>query len=251
MTEIIKLNIGGYLYTTSKNTLCKYSNSMLGTMFSSDNFKLTTDSEGYYFIDRNGIYFDYILKFLRDDKLNIEDLQISEIKDLLDEANFYMLDGLVEYLIYHGLEKDRDQNMEIYIYEHSNINIREFETEFNELFTINNMLSLENVFWNVDRAKKPIKEIYHCSKDGFNFSVKWEPSSIYNTDVGIKFNNFIRKYNKIYVSNYSIYDNKIECENLKNILENLNNHPSNVFRTPYKHIKLYCDFSHITLSFYL
>ena len=68
MNNIVYLNVGGTQYTTTKSTLCRYPDSMLGRMFSDENkFSLAKDKEGNIFIDGNGIIFEYILDYLRYD----------------------------------------------------------------------------------------------------------------------------------------------------------------------------------------
>ena len=67
-SEIVRLNVGGAKYFTTKSTLRKYSRSMLGAMFT-ENISLSKDEDGYYFIDRCGHIFQYILQFLRCGKL--------------------------------------------------------------------------------------------------------------------------------------------------------------------------------------
>lgn len=44
---IVHLNVGGTKYVTSKSTLRKYPQSMLGVMFT-ENVPLSTDEDGYY-----------------------------------------------------------------------------------------------------------------------------------------------------------------------------------------------------------
>eukprot|EP01116_Phalansterium_solitarium_P009843 TRINITY_DN24180_c0_g1_i1.p1 TRINITY_DN24180_c0_g1~~TRINITY_DN24180_c0_g1_i1.p1 ORF type:complete len:407 (-),score=71.37 TRINITY_DN24180_c0_g1_i1:216-1436(-) len=61
---IVKLNVGGIQHTAARSTLTKYSDSMLGAMFSGK-FGVTTDDEGRAFIDRDGKLFDHVLSFLR------------------------------------------------------------------------------------------------------------------------------------------------------------------------------------------
>ena len=55
-TEIVRLNVGGTKYVTTKSTLWKYPQSVLGAMFMG-NAPLPTDQDGYYFIDRCGHIF--------------------------------------------------------------------------------------------------------------------------------------------------------------------------------------------------
>lgn len=62
---MIPLNVGGHNFVTTLSTLTKDKNSMLAAMFSGRH-ELDTDSEGQYFIDRDGAYFKHILNFLRD-----------------------------------------------------------------------------------------------------------------------------------------------------------------------------------------
>ena len=62
---MIPLNVGGYYFVTTRSTLTKNKDSMLAAMFSGRH-ELDTDSEGRYFIDRDGTYFIHILNFLRD-----------------------------------------------------------------------------------------------------------------------------------------------------------------------------------------
>lgn len=92
--ELIQLNVGGIFYTTTKSTLCKYSDSMLGAMFS-DSFPTTRDQNGSVFIDRDGEVFKYVLNFLRSSKLSLP----SDFKDLdllQSEADFYQIRPLIQ-----------------------------------------------------------------------------------------------------------------------------------------------------------
>ena len=58
---IIKLNVGGKKYSTTKSTLCmQYEDSMLASMFSG-RYELGCDDEGCVFIDRDGQLFKYVL----------------------------------------------------------------------------------------------------------------------------------------------------------------------------------------------
>ena len=67
LPRVIPLNVGGYHFVTTLSTLTKDKDSMLAAMFSGRH-ELDTDSEGRYFIDRDGAYFKEILTYLRDSK---------------------------------------------------------------------------------------------------------------------------------------------------------------------------------------
>ena len=92
----IKLNVGGQHFTTSLQTLTKDTGSMLYAMFSG-RFDTKPAEDGYYFIDRDGTNFRYILNYLRTGRLLLpEDKLVRE--ELLEEAEFYQLRGIVDEL---------------------------------------------------------------------------------------------------------------------------------------------------------
>lgn len=63
--EVVPLNIGGAHFTTRLSTLRRYEDTMLAAMFSGRHY-IPTDSEGRYFIDRDGTHFGYVCLFLCD-----------------------------------------------------------------------------------------------------------------------------------------------------------------------------------------
>ena len=65
--DIIRLNVGGQHFITTRATLCAVEGSVLATMFCSDsNFAPPIEIEGKeVFLDRNPIAFGYILDYLR------------------------------------------------------------------------------------------------------------------------------------------------------------------------------------------
>ncbi|KAK3105744.1 hypothetical protein FSP39_004712 [Pinctada imbricata] len=94
MNEIVRLNVGGIIHTTSRATLCTYPESMLGIMFRGD-FGATIDENGHYFIDRDGEIFKHILNFLRSNRLTLP----SDFKEwdlLCGEADFYQIQPLLD-----------------------------------------------------------------------------------------------------------------------------------------------------------
>ena len=94
--DIISLNVGGTLYTTSRSTLSRYPDSMLGAMFGGNlPLENSKDSQGNYFIDRDGELFRYILNFLRVSKLvlpnNFQDIEAFQM-----EVDFYQIQPLID-----------------------------------------------------------------------------------------------------------------------------------------------------------
>lgn len=93
----IKLNVGGTIFEVAKSTLMKEKDSMLSIMFSG-RFPLVKGEDQAYFIDRDPTYFRFILNYLRDDgSLTIPDTNEGR-EDLLKEAYFYQLVGLIALL---------------------------------------------------------------------------------------------------------------------------------------------------------
>ena len=94
--DIINLNVGGTIYTTSRSTLTQYPDSMLGAMFGGKlPLENNKDSQGNYFIDRDGDLFKYILNFLRVSKLilpnNFQDTEAFQM-----EVDFYQIQPLID-----------------------------------------------------------------------------------------------------------------------------------------------------------
>ena len=65
---------------------------MLAAMFSGRH-RVEQDSQGRYFIDRDGKLFHHILTYLRHDKLPQPDMAV----DVLEEAEYYQVTGLVDW----------------------------------------------------------------------------------------------------------------------------------------------------------
>ena len=95
----IKLDIGGQVYSTSTLTLNKDPHSILAAMFSGrDDHSLKKEEDGSYFIDRDGTHFRYILNYLRDRGVEVDMLPGATRTELLVEAKYYQLSGLVDLL---------------------------------------------------------------------------------------------------------------------------------------------------------
>lgn len=89
---IVKLNVGGKFFQTSKSTLTKY-DGMFRAMFETS-IPLATDDTGAVFIDRDPFHFRYILNYMRDGFVEFPD-STKEIREIQNEAQHYLLDGLV------------------------------------------------------------------------------------------------------------------------------------------------------------
>ena len=91
----ITLDIGGYKFSTSLQTLRAESGSMLGTMFSGRH-PITKQNDGSVFIDRDGTHFRMILNYLRGGITSTEQLPDNKLQllELLTEVNYYQLKGL-------------------------------------------------------------------------------------------------------------------------------------------------------------
>ena len=93
---IVKLNVGGQYFTTSRQTLTSDPNSMLAAMFSGRH-KQETTGDGSFFIDRDGTHFRFILNYLRNGELILPE-GATFLKELEAEAKFYQLQGILDAL---------------------------------------------------------------------------------------------------------------------------------------------------------
>lgn len=86
-SEIVRLNVGGHLYTTTRLTLNRHLSTSL--LYILEN----CDEEGNVFVDRDGRMFEYILRFLRTDQLCLPD-DFSDFDSLTREVEFFGIPDL-------------------------------------------------------------------------------------------------------------------------------------------------------------
>ena len=94
--EVVELNVGGKIYTTSLTTLLKDPESLLAAIFSGRQ-GILRDSHGRVFIDRDGRLFRYIIDYLREFRLVLPK-DFKEHTGLLAEAEYYRINELVKAL---------------------------------------------------------------------------------------------------------------------------------------------------------
>lgn len=102
----IKLNVGGKLFLTTRQTLCRESGSFLARLSQEDHsLPSEKDEFGSYLIDRDSDYFSSVLNYLRHGKL-ILDHGLSE-EGLREEAEFYNLPKLIALCNERITERER------------------------------------------------------------------------------------------------------------------------------------------------
>ncbi|CAN6559159.1 unnamed protein product [Malus baccata var. baccata] len=96
-SSLVHLNVGGKKFSTTVDTLTqRQPDSMLAAMFSGRH-TLRQDKKGYVFIDRDGEHFRHILNWLRDGE--IPKLEAAQFAELVKEAKYYQLLGLVDGIL--------------------------------------------------------------------------------------------------------------------------------------------------------
>ncbi|CAD6192507.1 unnamed protein product [Caenorhabditis auriculariae] len=96
--DVISLNVGGVLYTTTRHTLGRDPDTLLaavatGSLSPEEQLTIIAMPDGSFFVDRDGPLFSHILHFLRTDKLSLPDNFIDAAR-LKDEAEFFRCDRL-------------------------------------------------------------------------------------------------------------------------------------------------------------
>ncbi|KAE8611638.1 hypothetical protein XENTR_v10012543 [Xenopus tropicalis] len=92
----VRLNVGGKVFLTTKQTLCREPNSFLCRLCQESQLLSEKDESGAFLIDRDPSYFGAILRYLRHGKLII-DKNVS-IEGVLEEAEFYNIASLIQII---------------------------------------------------------------------------------------------------------------------------------------------------------
>lgn len=108
--EIVRLNVGGQLFSTTKRTLLSAENSIFGQILNDKSGKNDFESsmihlaDGSLFIDRDGCLFAFVLEYLRLRKLILPE-NFQNFARLQEEARFYRLDELEQQIVCYNSNK--------------------------------------------------------------------------------------------------------------------------------------------------
>jgi hypothetical protein len=99
-TDVIKVNAGGKIFLMSRDTLCNYSDSSLGKMFSKEClFNASTVINDGYFLDDDPYAVENIFYFLRYNKIVFRDLyDAKRTRPVADKLCFDMVPAIDEWI---------------------------------------------------------------------------------------------------------------------------------------------------------
>jgi hypothetical protein len=89
--SIVNLNVGGVRFTTQLKTLTRFTDTVIGGMFSGRH-ALSKGEDGYFFIDRDGTHFRHILNFLRTPQGYKVEVVGADERELRRESEYYGID---------------------------------------------------------------------------------------------------------------------------------------------------------------
>jgi len=87
--NIVRLEVGGKIFSTSKSTLIKFEGSYFSAMLGNGNWQ--PEENGVYFIDRNPKYFGTILDYMRYETIDLEDWSNKDLSLLKIELDYYQI----------------------------------------------------------------------------------------------------------------------------------------------------------------
>ncbi|XP_051969146.1 BTB/POZ domain-containing protein KCTD5-like isoform X3 [Xyrauchen texanus] len=107
----VRLNVGGTVFLTTRQTLLKEQTSFLYRLCQQQDLHSDTDESGAYVIDRDPTYFGPILNYLRHGKL-VYNKELAE-EGVLEEAEFYNITALIKLIKEKILERDSKATQQI------------------------------------------------------------------------------------------------------------------------------------------
>ncbi|XP_063794882.1 BTB/POZ domain-containing protein KCTD17 [Pseudophryne corroboree] len=110
----VRLNVGGTVFLTTKQTLCQEPNSFLCRLCQESQLLSETDETGAFLIDRDPSYFGAILRYLRYGKLVID--KNVPIEGVLEEAEFYNIASLVKIIHERMEEAEVSKSQQKHVY---------------------------------------------------------------------------------------------------------------------------------------
>lgn len=102
----VHIDVGGCIYTSSLETLTKFSDSKLSKMFNGTLPIVLDTLKQHYFIDRDGKSFRHILNYMRTNRLILPD-NFDDFESLLNEAKYYELHDMIRQIEEHLDAKKR------------------------------------------------------------------------------------------------------------------------------------------------
>ena len=98
-TQMIKLNVGGTIFITTKDSLLNIENTLFEAIIKDPEFSDNYIKYEELFFDRSPEYFGYILNYIRTGKINYNMFNDNSLKLILEEARYYNILSIVEYII--------------------------------------------------------------------------------------------------------------------------------------------------------
>lgn len=94
---MLKVNVGGKIFVTTKETLCHFQNCYFDALFKYNN-AITDETTNEIFVDRNPKYFDLILDYMRGYNIDsqIDKIDYNDICYFMNDIEYYnMPDELI------------------------------------------------------------------------------------------------------------------------------------------------------------
>ncbi|XP_069460557.1 BTB/POZ domain-containing protein KCTD17 [Ambystoma mexicanum] len=106
ISQWVRLNVGGTVFLSTRQTLGREPQSFLWRLCQETGLQSETDESGAYLIDRDPTYFGPILNFLRHGKL-VLNKDLAE-EGVLEEAEFYNITSLIRLIRERMEERDSE-----------------------------------------------------------------------------------------------------------------------------------------------